>query len=378
MTDAMDTQEFVFYGCGDTVEVKWMGVWYQATVLAVHPAKTMTRMPTYDVFYDCDEATELGVGWCELRPRAPSAGVDPGVGAVTTRPGPVERDPVAVAVDAMIARVVKDPVVSVVLDLRAQLRLPLPADIVYDPFAATALRGVLARHGDFVFDLMIISILIVTDPPCRRAFLVAALGMLRPAKAPESAAEVVQRALGMMCADLDAEGRRRVNALNVGRTKTMHGPAMALKFLGTGDYLWRVVATLHGRGRTLAAIARLGPAGTVVDADVAAALFGGLAAELSRVAPPVVNGRAQGCLGCYGRAWLITRAAAFLGLSVPATPRTTWHEATRVLGYVDDVRLPALAASRESPLGALAQAGHPTASVWMLPIAMCLQRGRHV
>ena len=81
---------------------------------------------------------------------------------------------------------------------------------------------------------------------------------------------------------------------------------MALKFLGGGGSLVAIAATLNGCGRSFANIARLGPR---VDAAVASAVFAGVNAALAR-AP------SQGLLGPYNRAWLVTRAAALLG--VPA------------------------------------------------------------
>ena len=84
----------------------------------------------------------------------------------------------------------------------------------------------------------------------------------------------------------------------------------------------------------------------------------------------------MGLLGPYNRSWLVTRAAALLGVRCAANASTTWHEATRVLGYVEDPRIPALDArgAGATPLDVLKIAGCGRADVWYLPMAMCLQR----
>ncbi|KAH8059577.1 hypothetical protein JL720_13792 [Aureococcus anophagefferens] len=134
-----------------------------------------------------------------------------------------------------------------------------------------------------------------------------------------------------------------------------------MKFFGKGNDLLNIVSALGGR--SFAAIARLG---AKVDAAVASR-----PADLESVletGPPRV-----GLLGPYNRPWVVTRAAAFLGLRCPARASTTWHEATcGVLGYVADPRIKKLKASGVTPLDVLTEAVCGQEDVWFLSMAMCL------
>ena len=134
-------------------------------------------------------------------------------------------DPVAEAVRELAKAVARDPVASVVADLRRQAFVAEPADIAFDPAAAAAVRDILRRHGDFVLDLVIVPLLLIKDPACRAYFLGrVAPALAGPFVAPEAAAAAVRGALEATCASLDDADWRRVAKTNVGASTARASP----------------------------------------------------------------------------------------------------------------------------------------------------------
>ncbi|EGB01766.1 hypothetical protein AURANDRAFT_69517, partial [Aureococcus anophagefferens] len=163
-------------------------------------------------------------------------------------------------------------------------------------------------------------------------------------------ATALRKALRKILKSLDDADFTRINKLNIGFTGLIHGPKMAVKFLGHNSQLLDRVSALHHSGQSFAAIARLG---ANVDASVACPVFADL--ELALASGPKV-----GFVGEYNARWLATRAAALLGLRCPAQARTTWREATRVLGVLgkgEDDGIKTLKARGETPLTVLEAAG---------------------
>ena len=154
----------------------------------------------------------------------------------------------------------------------------------------------------------------------------------------------------------------------LGRTNKFHGPVQALKYFGDAGSLISIASHLNTSGRSFATLARLGAR---VDAAVASAIFADLNAALARVPP-------MGLLGPYNRSWLVTRAAALLGVRCAANASTTWDEATGgALGYVKDqdhliAQLKGLGPGA-TPLDVLTKAECGQEDVWFLPMTMCLR-----
>ena len=173
----------------------------------------------YDVRYFDDGAVETHVAWRHLAAfdarllDSSSSDAD----SDASSEGASVDDPVAEAVRELAKAVARDPVASVVADLRRQAFVAEPADIAFDPAAAAAVRDILRRHGDFVLDLVIVPLLLIKDPACRAYFLGrVAPALAGPFVAPEAAAAAVRGALEATCASLDDADWRRVAKTNVG------------------------------------------------------------------------------------------------------------------------------------------------------------------
>ncbi|KAK7249134.1 hypothetical protein SO694_00045139 [Aureococcus anophagefferens] len=250
--------------------------------------------------------------------RAASAAPRPRKRAASAAPRPRKR-----------ADGVASVVASVVADLKRQLLAGPPADIAYDAAMAATVRDILAHHGDFVFDIVLLPLIILKEPLCRRFFLNhIGAALAEPGVAPGAAAAAVREALAATCDSLDAAALNRIKELQLRRHRAPRRES-------------------RRRGRVQGF------------ADLESVLETG---------PPRV-----GLLGPYNRPWVVTRAAAFLGLRCPARASTTWHEATcGVLGYVADPRIKKLKASGVTPLDVLTEAVCGQEDVWFLSMAMCL------